>query len=648
MKNNMTHAWGLPLSIFALFLNIATTFSQTKSTRLLTEADCSIHCGNEHTSSAELLAVSVTKLKYIPSVIKYDATGNVLIEATITGTPSRVTLRRDPNFYDFNDSGINGDRVAGDNIYTLSQSAQSIVSLLIASDAYRPFIGFLELYEGGVKQSQRNVFHQIRTADMPDVTIQGLGNSSNVQVTDRVFNTIGNNSSPSFTTMAQRFYQYYPDNFDFLNFLCVPGYLDNRYHFGTLNNTSGIGLNPFNSTANYGSAGFLKGCNVFPIPMLYEPAGQGYVHEIGHQWINFTANTPFAVGTPHWPMSNVASAVMGFSIGGAGGAGGNFNYTFTPQTGGYQIGNLTPTAFPVFNQWEKYLMGLIPKTDVTTTAVILNSQVAAPSLGFHPSSEFTEYTINNLVATLGERVPNSVNSQKNFRAALILISDELLNANEMAYYHFMTLRADSRTSVAAAEGFDKRQGTPFYLATSGLATLNTSLTNAIIPVELVYFEAKKSEDNALLEWKTATEINVRNFEIQKSLDGQKFETIAEIKPAKSNTSTPSVYLSSDKQFHQSSYYKLKINDMDNKTAFSKTVFLEKEGDKSIIIQWHTEGVIFIETADKIESIILTNSIGQVVKTTSSARFSINDLAVGVYIVSVKTDKGLFSQKIVRK
>ena len=167
------------------------------------------------------------------------------------------------------------------------------------------------------------------------------------------------------------------------------------------------------------------------------------------------------------------------------------------------------------------------------------------------------------------------------------------------------------------------------------------IPTSVLSAELIQFSAKNNENKVELNWQTATETNVKNFEIEKSSDGQKFEKIAEIKA----NNTPSVYQAFDNQFSESAYYRLKINDLDGTNSYSKTVFLEKKGAKTIKISRNTEGGIFIETDDKIESVIITNNIGQILKTTKDNRFGLTDLPAGIYIISVKTNKSFVSQKI---
>jgi hypothetical protein len=197
---------------------------------------------------------------------------------------------------------------------------------------------------------------------------------------------------------------------------------------------------------------------------------------------------------------------------------------------------------------------------------------------------------------------------------------------------------------------DGSPGTPYSLtqmyrencASFSEFAIGGSMTDFVLPIEFVSFNAKITEgDKTLLTWQTASELNVKNFEIEKSLNSKTFEKIAEIKA----NNTPSVYSAFDDQFSTSAYYRLKINDLDGKVNYSKIVFLEKGGDKTLKIISDTEGSVLIETTDKIELITVTNSIGQLIKSTKEKRFLMGELNSGIYIISVKTDKGFLSKKI---
>ena len=167
------------------------------------------------------------------------------------------------------------------------------------------------------------------------------------------------------------------------------------------------------------------------------------------------------------------------------------------------------------------------------------------------------------------------------------------------------------------------------------------IPESALAAELIGFSVKQQGEKAAINWQTANEIAVKNFAVEKSLDAKIFSKIAEVKA----NNTPSVYQAFDDQFTASAYYRLAINDLDGTSRYSKTVFLEKDSDKSIKIRRNTEGSLWVETNDKIESVTVSNSIGQVVIMSKESRLSLMDLPKGIYIVSVKTDKAFVSEKV---
>jgi hypothetical protein len=169
--------------------------------------------------------------------------------------------------------------------------------------------------------------------------------------------------------------------------------------------------------------------------------------------------------------------------------------------------------------------------------------------------------------------------------------------------------------------------------------------NTVLPIELTSFTGKMTEGGSLLTWQTISELGINNFELEKSLNGKNFLKIGELKA----NNTPSIYqVFDDTPLGAGGYYRLKINELNGAFSYSKIIYLEKNSDTSIKISQSTEGSIFVETNDKIELITITNTIGQLIKYTKDKRFLINELNAGIYIVSVKTDKGYLSRKIFKE
>ena len=440
-------------------------------------------------SCVSAAAQTVLFYRFTPVVVRNTETQPVLFEARMIGVPTSLTLTSDFNgtnvIATLVDNGTNGDRQAGDGIYSANLTAAQVVQGLTANDVFRRFIGYLIPYQGTTILARYNVFAQISTPEIPAVTLRQLAPDAqasdyivNITLPGYYNNATSNNDYPA---LLRRFYTLFPDNYDQVALVSVWNYIANRFHVGTRNEVAGIGLPMFNNTATVGSTGRLLGYNVFNNTGLFDGAEVGYQHEIGHQWVQFMQNTPFATGIPHWPLSSLASGIMGFSIGGTGGEGGHFRCTLTPEAGGIRLAR---DAQPeVFKDFDLYLMGLLP-ADQIGEHIVFNNQtdpLIQQCNGLYTGA-VTHVRAADLVAQLGPRLPSVTNSPKQFRVANIVVSPNgLLSPEVMAYYEFFAKRAEATRELVTHGGFLIETQKPFALSTGGRATLITNLQGIVQP-----------------------------------------------------------------------------------------------------------------------------------------------------------------------
>ena len=96
---------------------------------------------------------------------------------------------------------------------------------------------------------------------------------------------------------------------------------------------------------------------------------------------------------------------------------------------------------------------------------------------------------------------------------------------------------------------------------------------AALPVSLVAFNGKYSNGTSSLDWQTSQEVNNKEFQLLRSLDGSKFETIATIQGA-GNSATVKNYQYQDRISGQGYvYYRLRQVDIDGKMTNSNIVRL---------------------------------------------------------------------------
>ncbi len=116
------------------------------------------------------------------------------------------------------------------------------------------------------------------------------------------------------------------------------------------------------------------------------------------------------------------------------------------------------------------------------------------------------------------------------------------------------------------------------IATAGVhQTINGGFSDAfiakfsptgILPVKLITFNAAQDNKKVNCTWETASEINNNYFTIERSLDGNHFESIGRVK-GKGNTNTNIRYSFTDNNpFAGISYYRLKQTDFDNTYSYS--------------------------------------------------------------------------------
>jgi hypothetical protein len=380
---------------------------------------------------------------------------DVLLAPTGNGTP--VTFRH-----------ITGQ------LYQLDLSAAMVLSGYVTGDFHK-FVGFIDYMAGTTRALRGNSFVNVRDVTMADAPVTMLATDAGASA--RVLNVRVDDvpsSGVAHSVATQRLYQLFADDFDFVAVVQPVNPYENRYYIGVRNTTAGVGLGTQNSGALYGSTSRLQGIIHYPIDGFFDLGEKAAVHEIGHRWMNFLSNTALAPGISHWPISSLASGVMGFSIPSSG-AGGTFNSSFLANGDGtYRLVPAADTGG--YNDLELYLMGLLPKDSVGPHIVFQNQAQFPLASGASAAGPVTTLTVDDIIAVHGARNPAYGAAQTNFRlATLVLSSGRLLSADEMAFFEHMAARGEATLRLRYTSGFANGSSKPFYVATGGRARLTTTL-----------------------------------------------------------------------------------------------------------------------------------------------------------------------------
>ena len=114
------------------------------------------------------------------------------------------------------------------------------------------------------------------------------------------------------------------------------------------------------------------------------------------------------------------------------------------------------------------------------------------------------------------------------------------------------------------------------------------LTSSSLPVSLVNFSGYSKDNKNVLNWTTASEMNNKGFDVERSADGRNFSSIAFVpsKASNGNSSSPLIYSYEDQGGYGVSqyYYRLKQIDMDGRGIYSSTLFIKGESIQQLVIE----------------------------------------------------------------
>jgi hypothetical protein len=200
---------------------------------------------------------------------------------------------------------------------------------------------------------------------------------------------------------------------------------------------------------------------------------------------------------------------------------------------------------------------------------------------------------------------------------------------------------------------------------AGSSVGSSFVVSIALPVSLLSFTAQVKDDDVLLQWKTADEINFSYYEVETSLTGVAFAPIIKI------TSSAGA---GDKQYdwvHSNAanlrygklYYRLKLVDNDGRFTYSRIVMVSLGNTAQRILNvspnpFVSQFIIYLNLPGKrLLNIQLTDMSGAVIlqkKVTAEKGFSSvpvsapDGLAKGSYLLTVVYEEELYRYKLLKK
>ncbi|MCF2488243.1 FG-GAP-like repeat-containing protein [Dyadobacter sp. CY347] len=178
---------------------------------------------------------------------------------------------------------------------------------------------------------------------------------------------------------------------------------------------------------------------------------------------------------------------------------------------------------------------------------------------------------------------------------------------------------------------------------------STSMLNggAVLPVELVDFQAVRSEHVVELEWVTSSEINSRHFEIQRSSNAKTWQTIGLVNASTSSNAEISYQFTDGSPQGGDNHYRLKMVDHDGTFAISRIRVVKFEaGSMQAEVKVFPNPVfekLFIQAnnGDNVANVQLLTMEGKTIYKTSSltTEIDVRGLATGMYLLRIIYSNG---------
>ncbi len=121
-----------------------------------------------------------------------------------------------------------------------------------------------------------------------------------------------------------------------------------------------------------------------------------------------------------------------------------------------------------------------------------------------------------------------------------------------------------------------------------------SVCESTIPVTWLYLKAKAVQNDVLVEWGTADELNNAYFVVEKSRDGKIFQALANIKSVGNSAKGQNQYAFTDNNPYSLTYYRISQIDYNGQQKYSPTVLAALNQDFKVN-QYVQGNYIYVET-----------------------------------------------------
>ena len=181
---------------------------------------------------------------------------------------------------------------------------------------------------------------------------------------------------------------------------------------------------------------------------------------------------------------------------------------------------------------------------------------------------------------------------------------------------------------------------------------------SVLPVTLFNFRGEIKNNQALLTWSTANEINNKGFEVEQSHDNKTFSSIGFVAAVKTSTGVNNYSFTNSKLLSGANYYRLKQVDNDGasrlssvvKLDFSKfawAIFGNPSNNTFIQLQTEKQSNVAVQIVSLNGQLIQTIRKGNLSQGTYNIPLNLSNVPHGIYIVKLLVDKNSYTKKLIK-
>ncbi|WP_190277348.1 PQQ-dependent sugar dehydrogenase [Taibaiella lutea] len=200
---------------------------------------------------------------------------------------------------------------------------------------------------------------------------------------------------------------------------------------------------------------------------------------------------------------------------------------------------------------------------------------------------------------------------------------------------------------------ETENGEAYAVSLTGNSVFNIG-SSTVLPLSLISFTATAERNGTELNWKTAREENLIQFDIEYSMDGNAFRYLNTVM-AKNSVTGSKYSFNHNIAYSGSIFYRLKMKDKDGSFSYSGTVQVKMDNAAAGIItpNFITDGMLHLDFkgVNNYHTLELLSMDGKVIMkesiagATNNIDFDISNLSAGLYLTRLSGAGSSHVQKI---